>query len=82
MSTSGGRHFGVMVGDYPSRHEAERALLKTALAESATLNESLRKPTQSDGAWRASFMGLTEDQAELACRRLRARAVPCETVGG
>jgi D-alanyl-D-alanine carboxypeptidase len=82
MSTSGGRHFGVIVGDYPSRYEAERALLKTALAESATLNESLRKPTQSDGAWRASFMGLTEDQAELACRRLRARAVPCETVGG
>jgi D-alanyl-D-alanine carboxypeptidase len=82
MSTSGGRHFGVMVGDFPSRFEAERALLKTALAESATLNESLRKPTQSDGAWRASFMGLTEDQAELACRRLRARAVPCETVGG
>jgi D-alanyl-D-alanine carboxypeptidase len=82
MSTSGGRHFGVMVGDYPSRYEAERALLKTALAESATLHESLRKPTQADGAWRASFMGLTEDQAELACRRLRARAVPCETVGG
>jgi len=82
MSTSGGRHFGVMVGDYPSRYEAERALLKTALAESATLHESLRKPTQSNGAWRASFMGLTEDQAELACRRLRARAVPCETVGG
>lgn len=82
MSTSGGRHFGVIVGDYPSRYEAERALLKTALAESATLHESLRKPTQSDGAWRASFMGLTEDQAELACRRLRARAVPCETVGG
>ncbi len=70
------------VGDYPSRHDAERALLKTALAESATLNEGLRKTTQADGAWRASFMGLTEDQAELACRRLRARAVPCETVGG
>jgi D-alanyl-D-alanine carboxypeptidase len=82
MSTSGGRHFGVNVGEYTSRYDAERALLKTALAESATLNESLRKPTQSDGSWRASFMGLTEEQAELACRRLRARAVPCETVGG
>jgi D-alanyl-D-alanine carboxypeptidase len=82
MSTSGGRHFGVNVGDYPSRYEAERALLKTALAESATLNDGLRKTAQSDGAWRASFMGLTEEQAELACRRLRARAVPCETVGG
>ena len=82
MSTSGGRHFGVNVGEYPSRYEAERALLKTALAESATLNEGLRKTAQAGGAWRASFMGLTEEQAELACRRLRARAVPCETVGG
>ena len=24
----------------------------------------------------------TREDAELACRRLRARAVPCETVGG
>lgn len=82
MSTSGGRHFGVNVGEYPSRYEAERGLLKTALAESATLNDSLRRTAQSGGSWRASFMGLTEDQADLACRRLRARAVPCETVGG
>ncbi|WP_276607120.1 serine hydrolase [Rhodobacter sp. SY28-1] len=82
LSTSGGRHFGVNVGEYPSRYEAEKALLKTALAESATLNEGLRKTTQSGGAWRASFMGLTEEQAELACRRLSARAIPCETVGG
>lgn len=82
MSTSGGRHFGVNVGEFASRYDAEKALLKTALAESATLNEGLRKTTQSGGAWRASFMGLTEEQAELACRRLSARAIPCETVGG
>ena len=82
MSSSGGRHFGVNVGEYPSRYEAERALLKTALAESATLDGGLRKTSQSGGVWRASFMGLTEEQAELACRRLSARAIPCETVGG
>jgi len=81
-STSGGRHFGVNVGDYTSRYEAERALLKTALAESATLNEGLRKISQKDGSWHANFMGLTEDQANLACRRLKARAIPCETLGG
>lgn len=81
MSTSGGRHFGVNVGEYSSRYEAEKALLKTALAESATLNAGLRKTSQSGGKWRASFMGLTEEQAELACRRLSARAIPCETVG-
>jgi D-alanyl-D-alanine carboxypeptidase len=82
MSTSGGRHFGVNVGEFASRYDAEKALLKTALAESATLNDGLRKTSQSGGKWRASFMGLTEEQAELACRRLSARAVPCETVGG
>jgi D-alanyl-D-alanine carboxypeptidase len=82
MSTSGGRHFGVNVGEYSSRYDAEKALLKTALAESATLNDGLRKTSQSGGKWRASFMGLTEEQAQLACRRLSARAVPCETVGG
>ena len=82
MSTSGGRHFGVNVGAYATSYDAERALLKTALAESATLNDGLRKATKSGDSWRASFMGLTEEQADLACRRLRARAVPCETVGG
>ncbi|WP_149589875.1 D-alanyl-D-alanine carboxypeptidase family protein [Tabrizicola flagellatus] len=82
MSTSGGRHFGVNVGEYSSRYEADKALLKTALAESATLNEGNRRAIQSGGKWRASFMGLTEEQAQLACRRLMARAIPCETVGG
>ena len=80
-STSGGRNFGVNVGDFTSRYEAERALLKTALAESATLNEGLRRISQKDGSWHANFMGLTEEQASLACRRLKARAVPCETLG-
>lgn len=82
MSTSGGRHFGVNVGDFASRYDAERALLKTALAESATLNDGLRRISQKGGKWHANFMGLTEDQANLACRRLKARAIPCETLGG
>jgi D-alanyl-D-alanine carboxypeptidase len=80
-STSGGRHWGVNVGDYSSRGDAERALLKTALAESATLNQGLRKITQKSGSYHANFMGLTEEQADLACRRLMARGVPCETLG-
>ncbi len=80
-STSGGRHWGVNVGDFTSRAEAERALLKTALAESATLNQGLRKISEKSGSYHANFMGLTEEQADLACRRLKARGVPCETLG-
>lgn len=80
-STSGGRHWGVNVGAYTSRSEAERALLKTGLAESATLTEGLKKITEKGGKYRASFLGLSADQADLACRRLRARGMECETIG-
>lgn len=80
-STAGGRAWGVSVGAYSSHYEAERALLKTGLAESATLDQGLRKVTQSKGKYRASFLGLTEEQAGLACRRLRARGMACEANG-
>jgi D-alanyl-D-alanine carboxypeptidase len=81
ISTSGGRHWGINVGRYPSRAGAERQLLKTALAETATLNDGLRKVVERGGEYDATFMGLTQDQADLACRRLQARAVQCFTMG-
>jgi D-alanyl-D-alanine carboxypeptidase len=81
ISTSGGRHWGINVGRYPSRSAAERQLLKTALAETATLNDGLRKVVERGGEYDANFVGLTQDQADLACRRLQARAVQCFTMG-
>lgn len=81
VSTSGGRHWGITVGRYNTRSEAERALLKTQLAESATLGQGLRKIIPKGGAFDANFMGLTQEGADLACRRLQARAVQCFTMG-
>ena len=81
LSTSNARHWGVHLGKFNSRSEAERVLLKTQLAESATLNDGLRKVVQKGGAYQANFMGLTQEQADLACRRLQARAVQCFTMG-
>ena len=81
ISTSGGRHWGINVGRYPSRSAAELQLLKTALAETATLNDGLRKVVERGGGYDANFVGLTQDQADLACRRLQARAVQCFTMG-
>lgn len=80
LSTSNARHFGVNLGKFGSRSEAERVLLKTQLAESMTLNEGLRKVVQRGGAWHANFMGLTQEQADLACRRLQARGTQCFTL--
>ncbi len=81
LSTSSARHWGVHLGRFNSRSEAERLLLKTQLAESATLNDGLRKVVQKGGGFEANFMGLTQDQADLACRRLQARAVQCFAMG-
>lgn len=81
MSTSGGRHWGINVGHYGTRHQAERILLQTALVELTTLDQALRKVVQRSGGYDANFVGLSEDQAALACRRLSARNVACATLG-
>lgn len=81
ISTSGGRHWGVNIGRFPSRVAAERALTTTMLEESATLNESLRKIVQRSSGYDANFMGLSQKQAELACLRLQARGTQCFAIG-
>ncbi len=81
ISTSGGRHWGVNIGRFASRMQAERALMQTMLEESATLDESLRKIVQRSAGYDANFMGLSQKQAELACLRLQARGTQCFTIG-
>jgi D-alanyl-D-alanine carboxypeptidase len=81
ISTSGGRHWGINVGRYGSRHAAERVLLQTALTEINTLDGTLRKIVQGGGGFDANFMGMTREAADLACRRLQARQVQCFMIG-
>ncbi|MGN0931815.1 serine hydrolase [Falsigemmobacter intermedius] len=81
VSTSGGRHWAITLGKFNSRGTAERALLQTALSETRALEGALRKINQKGGGWEATFAGLTRDQADLACRRLQARAINCFTLG-
>ena len=80
-STSGGRHWGVNIGRYGSRNEAERVLLKVALNEISTLDGSLRNVESRSGGFDANFMGLSRETADLACRRLIARGTPCFMIG-
>ncbi len=81
ISTSGGRHWGVNVGRYGSRYEAERVLLKVALNEMSTLDGALRRVVERQGAYDANFMGLSREGADLACRRLQARGTTCFMIG-
>ncbi|MFC6588279.1 D-alanyl-D-alanine carboxypeptidase family protein [Sulfitobacter pacificus] len=81
VSTSGGRHWGVNVGRFPSRYAAEKVLLKTALAEMSTLDGSLRKVVRRPQGFDANFLGMTRETADLACRRLAARQISCFMIG-
>ena len=81
MSTSGGRHWGINVGVLASRYQAERLLLKTALKEIDTLDDALRKVVNRPRGWYANFVGMTEEQASMACRRLQARSSDCKVIG-
>ncbi|WP_165612623.1 D-alanyl-D-alanine carboxypeptidase family protein [Limimaricola pyoseonensis] len=81
VSTSGGRLWGINVGRYNSRGQAERVLIQTALNEPGALDGGLRRVVQRSGGFDANFMGLTNEAADLACRRLQARGSMCFMIG-
>lgn len=81
ISTSGNRLWGINVGRYGSRYQAERVLLRVALNEMSTLDGSLRRVNQSSRGFDANFMGLSRDGAERACARLQARGTTCFMIG-
>ena len=81
LSTSDGRVWGITLGKFDSPAAAERVLMKTALAESGTLADALRKVVKRKTGYEANFAGMSQDQADLACRRLQARAIQCFTLG-
>ncbi len=76
-SADGERHWGINVGLFKTRGEAERVLLQTALVEIATLDAAKRSVVRGPRGWEANFLGLSEGGASLACRRLHARSLPC-----
>lgn len=82
LSTSGGRHYGVMVGQFSNPSTADRFLTQTVLAEGPTLGQGLRKVTKGKRGYDANVLGLTQREAELACSRLQAKGIQCFTLGG
>ena len=77
VSTSGGRHWGVNIGRYPTQYKARQVLLQTALTEMTALDDSLRKVVKRPTGFDANFMGMTRESADLACRRLQAKQITC-----
>ncbi|MGB0798900.1 MAG: D-alanyl-D-alanine carboxypeptidase, partial [Planktomarina sp.] len=71
------RDWGINIGKYPSRNQAERVLLRMALAEMSTLDGANRLVKPRSTGYDALFTGLTRDSADLACRRLQAQKITC-----
>ena len=74
------RAWSINVGKFNTRYQAERVLVRTALAEERTLNGADRTVKARATGYDAIFKGLTRDSADLACRRLNAQAIPCYTI--
>jgi D-alanyl-D-alanine carboxypeptidase len=77
VSTSGGSNWGIHLGAFTTRSDAEKLLLQTALQDLSSLDGALRKVVQRGGKYQANFVGLTEEHAKRACDRLRARRQDC-----
>ena len=76
------RAWGIAVGRHDSRYLAERTLLRTALVDADALDGAQRRVVRRTTGFEAGFVGLTREDADRACRRIRARGGECETVGG
>ena len=78
MSTSDdGRLWGISLGAFTSRHDAERSLITLKMAEAQALSSGISRIRQQSGRFIASFAGLTESEADRACARLSARGMDC-----
>lgn len=78
---SGRGQWGVRVGRYNTRYEAERVLLQTALQQVDLLGDARRTVIAGSRGFEVQFVGLSEDAAALTCQRLSAIDERCAPFG-
>ena len=79
------RKWSVQLGAFRSRYDAEKLLLRTALADLNSLDGALRKVDHTilngETFYQAKFVGLSQVDATKTCARLVARAEACVPIG-
>ena len=80
LTSSGQKDWGIDIGTYPNRFTADKVLIKTALSEMTALEGSLRKVVKNKHGFRATFLGLSENKAGQACKRLKNRNISCDII--
>lgn len=76
----GSGNWSVSLGLFTSEAQAEKALLKTALAEAATLEGARRQVRGTGKGFEGTFLKLSRDDAWLTCKRLEARSAECRVI--
>ncbi len=76
-----GRSWGVTLGMFSSKAEAEKLLLRSALQDGAILGGAQRHVADTKRGFQPSFANLTKGNAELVCERFLSRSQECQVVG-
>ncbi|SIS87138.1 D-alanyl-D-alanine carboxypeptidase family protein [Paracoccus saliphilus] len=76
-----GRHWGVVLGLYRSKAEADELLMQTALQGGDILENANRHVADTLRGFQPSLANLTKANAQLTCERLQAKQQDCQVVG-
>lgn len=79
--TNSSRNWGVTLGLFRSKAEADQLLLQTALRGGGALDGARRHVADTLRGFEANFVNLTKADAQLACEQLRSRAQECRVIG-
>jgi D-alanyl-D-alanine carboxypeptidase len=83
-ASTGGNDWGVQLGAFRSKGDAERQLLTTALQDVPHLSGGLRRveaaSVQGVTVYRAQFVGLDQQAAQQACQSITRQNATCETL--
>lgn len=73
------RDWGIDIGGYYSKYDAQKALLQVALSDIEFLGAAERSVRHTPTAWRGVFTNLTEQEAAQICSRRASRNLDCRS---
>ncbi|WP_434802252.1 D-alanyl-D-alanine carboxypeptidase family protein [Paracoccus sediminicola] len=77
-SSSGGQAWGVSLGRFKTRDQADARLMQVAMQESALLEGSLRHVRESSKGYEATLVGLSQADASKTCASLSEQQLRCD----
>lgn len=77
-SSSGGQSWGVSLGRFKSREQADARLIQVGMQENAQLDSALRHIRESSKGYEATFVGLSKSAASKTCASLSEQNERCD----